>query len=59
VTVQTPHGAVTVKVGKLDGKVLQAAPEFESCKSLAEQARVPIKDIYDSALRAFPPSLLK
>ena len=59
ITVQTPYGAVTVKVGKLDGKVLQAAPEFESCKKLAEQAKVPIKEVYDAALRAFPPSLLK
>ncbi len=59
VAVQTPHGAVTVKVGKLDGKVLQVAPEFESCKKLADQAGVPIKEIYDTALRAFPPSLLR
>ena len=59
VTVQTPHGSVTVKVGKLDGKVLQAAPEFESCKKLAEQAKLPLKEIYEAALRAFLPSLLK
>jgi uncharacterized protein (TIGR00299 family) protein len=59
VTVQTSYGSVTVKVGQLDGKVLQAAPEFESCKKLADQANVPIKEVYDAALRAFPPSLLK
>jgi pyridinium-3,5-bisthiocarboxylic acid mononucleotide nickel chelatase len=59
ITVQTPHGSVTVKLGKLDGKVLQAAPEFESCKKLADQAKVPLKEIYEAALRAFPPSLLK
>jgi uncharacterized protein (DUF111 family) len=58
ITVQTPYGGVTVKVGKLDGKVLQAAPEFESCKKLADQAGVPIKEVYDAALRAFPPSLI-
>jgi uncharacterized protein (TIGR00299 family) protein len=57
-TVQTPHGAVTVKVGRLDGKVLQAAPEFESCRKLAEQAKVPLKEIYEASLRALPPSLL-
>jgi pyridinium-3,5-bisthiocarboxylic acid mononucleotide nickel chelatase len=57
VTVQTPYGSVTVKVGKLDGKVLQAAPEFEVCKKLAEQANLPIKEVYEAALRAFPPSL--
>ena len=59
VTVQNPHGTVTVKVGRLDGKVLQAAPEFESCRKLAEQAKVPLKEVYEAALRAFPPSLLK
>ena len=59
VTVQTPYGAVTVKVGRLDGKVLQAAPEFESCRKLAEQAKVPLKEIYEAAVRAIPPSLLE
>jgi pyridinium-3,5-bisthiocarboxylic acid mononucleotide nickel chelatase len=58
-TVQTPHGPVTVKVGKLNGKVIQAAPEFESCRKLAEQAKLPVKEIYEAALRAFPPSPLK
>jgi uncharacterized protein (TIGR00299 family) protein len=59
VTVQTPHGAVTVKVGRLNGKVLQAAPEFESCRKLAEQAKMSLKEIYEAALRAIPASLLK
>ena len=58
-TVQTPHGAVTVKVGRLDGKVMQAAPEFESCKKLAERANVPVKEVYEAALRALPPAILK
>ena len=57
--VQTPHGAVTVKVGRLDGKVMQAAPEFESCKKLAEEAKVPVKEVYEAALRALPPAMRK
>jgi len=57
--VQTSHGGVTVKIGSLNGKVVQAAPEFESCKKLAEQAKVPLKEIFEAALRALPPSLLK
>ena len=32
-TVKTKFGNVTVKIGKLNGKVVQAAPEFESCKN--------------------------
>jgi uncharacterized protein (DUF111 family) len=49
-TVQTTYGEVAIKLGKLDGKTLQAAPEFESCKKLAAQAQVPIKLIYEAAL---------
>jgi uncharacterized protein (TIGR00299 family) protein len=48
-TVKTPFGEVTMKLGKLDGKVLQAAPEFESCRKLAEEKKVPLKRIYEAA----------
>jgi uncharacterized protein (DUF111 family) len=51
-TVKTPFGKVTVKVGKLNGKVLQAAAEFESCRKLAEQKKVPLKEIYEAAVKA-------
>ena len=50
--VQTVHGDVAVKLGKLDGRVVQAAPEFESCRKLAAAARVPIKEIYEAAAKA-------
>lgn len=51
-TVKTPFGDVTVKLGKLDGQVVQAAPEYESCKRAAEQAGVPLKQVYEAANRA-------
>jgi uncharacterized protein (TIGR00299 family) protein len=54
VTVNTPHGPVAVKLGKLDGQVLQAAPEYESCRRLAEQAGIPLKQVYEAALRTLP-----
>jgi uncharacterized protein (TIGR00299 family) protein len=50
-TVKTQYGEVTVKLGKLDGKIVQAAPEFESCKKVAEQAKVPLKTVYEAASR--------
>ena len=55
VTVKTPFGDVTVKLGKLDGQVVQSAPEYESCKRLAEQANVPLKQVYEAANRAVQP----
>jgi pyridinium-3,5-bisthiocarboxylic acid mononucleotide nickel chelatase len=51
-TVQTPYGEVTVKLGKLDGRIIQAAPEFESCRKVAGQAGVPLRKVYDAANRA-------
>ncbi len=50
--VATRFGKVTVKLGKLGGTVIQAAPEFESCKKLALKAKVPVKQVYDAAGRA-------
>jgi pyridinium-3,5-bisthiocarboxylic acid mononucleotide nickel chelatase len=52
VTVKTPHGPVAVKLGKLSGKVVQVAPEFESCKAAADKADVPVKEAIESARRA-------
>ena len=52
VKVQTELGEVEVKLGKLDGRRLQAAPEFESCRKLAAQLGVPLKQVYEAALRA-------
>ena len=51
-TVKTPFGNVAVKIGRLDGRVVQTAPEFESCKKLAERAKVPLKQIYEAAVKA-------
>lgn len=52
VTVNTSFGDVTIKLGRLDGRVVQAAPEFESCKKLAVQAKVPVKAVFEAALRS-------
>ena len=58
-SVKTPFGEVAVKLGKLNGEVVQAAPEFESCRKLAELAGVPLKEVYEAAMRnlkAGPPN---
>jgi hypothetical protein len=49
VTVKTSFGEVAVKRGWLDGRVVQAAPEFESCRELAAKAGVPLKQVYEAA----------
>ncbi len=44
--VKTQFGEVTVKIGKLNGKIIHAAPEFESCKKLAAEKNVSLQEIF-------------
>ena len=52
IAVPTPWGEVRVKLGELNGAVVQAAPEFENCRQLAETAGVPLKEVYAAATTA-------
>jgi len=52
VTVKTQFGGVAVKLGRLNGRVIQWAPEFESCKQLAARAKVPLRQVYEAAVAA-------
>ncbi len=44
-TVKTVHGEVTVKLGFKGERLLQIAPEFESCRAIAERAGVPLREV--------------
>jgi uncharacterized protein (TIGR00299 family) protein len=52
-TVTTPWGPVRIKLGLRGDTVLNAMPEFEDCRALAEAAHVAIKDVQAAALAAF------
>jgi hypothetical protein len=54
--VRTPFGKITVKLGKVNGKVVHATPEFESCKKQAVRAKIPLKRVYEAAYRAISAS---
>jgi len=49
-TVKTPHGEVTVKLGYKGERLLQIAPEFESCRAVAERAGVPLREVQIAAM---------
>jgi uncharacterized protein (TIGR00299 family) protein len=53
VTVETPVGAVRFKIAWRDGKVVNAAPEFEDVARLAATNKLPVKDVQAIAIRAF------
>jgi hypothetical protein len=56
--VETPYGVIPVKCGVLDGKLVQAAPEYEACKRAALEHGVPVRLVYSEAARLAAPWLL-
>jgi uncharacterized protein (TIGR00299 family) protein len=53
VTVETPYGPVRVKVARREGKVVNAAPEFDDCQLLATEKSVPLKQVITAAEAAY------
>ena len=43
---QTPYGEVAIKLKILEGKVIQAHPEYEDCARIAEDLHLPVAQIY-------------
>jgi uncharacterized protein (DUF111 family) len=50
VSVTTEYGSIEVKLGILDGKIVNAMPEYEQVCSIARERNVPFAKIRDSAL---------
>jgi uncharacterized protein (TIGR00299 family) protein len=53
VEVTTSAGQIQIKIGRHDGKILQVAPEFESCLAAAQRTRQPLKRVYELAVETF------
>jgi uncharacterized protein (TIGR00299 family) protein len=52
-TVSTRFGDVRIKLASLNGTVTSYAPEYEDCRRLAAEHRVPLKIIMQQALQEF------
>ena len=48
-TVETPWGPIRVKAGRLDGEIVNLAPEFEECAAAASRAGVPVREVMAEA----------
>jgi len=53
VDVDTEYGTLVVKVARLRGSIVNVAPEFESCRAVADAREVPLKEVYAAAVSAF------
>ena len=53
VSVETPYGPVRVKLGRRGEQVLNAQPEFDDCHQLAQERKVPVKEVWAAAVAAW------
>jgi uncharacterized protein (DUF111 family) len=51
--VETRYGTVLVKVAWLDGRVVNAQPEYDDCAALASERGVPVKEVLAEAASAW------
>jgi uncharacterized protein (TIGR00299 family) protein len=51
--VDTPIGPIRFKVARRDGRVLNAAPEFDDCAAVAAARKMSIKDVQAIAMKAW------
>jgi uncharacterized protein (DUF111 family) len=53
VTVETEWGEVRLKVASMNGTVTNYSPEYEDCRRIAEEHRVPLKRVMQAAMEHF------
>jgi hypothetical protein len=50
-TRETKYGKIRFKLAKWEGKVVNFSPEYEDCKRLALEKKVPLKEVFEEAKR--------
>ena len=53
VSVPTPLGEVRIKISRVNGTILNATPEYEDCRRIAEERGVPLKQVIAAAAFEF------
>jgi uncharacterized protein (TIGR00299 family) protein len=53
IPVATPLGEIRMKVSRMNGRVLNAAPEYEDCQRIASEKGVPLKQVMAEATFQF------
>jgi len=53
VAIQTPWGEVRMKVANLNGSIANYAPEYEDCRRIADEHKIPLKQVMQEAIRRY------
>jgi pyridinium-3,5-bisthiocarboxylic acid mononucleotide nickel chelatase len=59
ITVETRWGNVRLKIGSMNGRVTNYAPEYEDCRKIAAQHHVPLKSVMQAALQGYSKQQIK
>jgi hypothetical protein len=51
--VKTTWGEVRMKIANLNGSVVNYAPEYDDCRRIAEEHKVPLKSVMQEAIRIY------
>jgi uncharacterized protein (DUF111 family) len=57
-TIETPFGAMQVKVKLLGGRVISAAPEYEECRRIAMERALSLEEVYEVARQAIQRTII-
>src|SRR5436853_1755759 len=52
-TVETPLGPIAGKLAVLPDGDVSFSPEFEACRRIAAERNVPLREVYETAMRAY------
>ncbi|MCU1221844.1 MAG: hypothetical protein JWN42_3041 [Candidatus Angelobacter sp.] len=53
VSVSTKWGAVRMKLANLNGSISNYAPEYEDCRQIAKEKKVPLKTVMQEAIKVY------
>lgn len=51
--VKTKYGAINIKIGSIGTGIKTISPEYKDCKKIADEKKIPLKDIYDLAKKSY------
>jgi uncharacterized protein (DUF111 family) len=52
-TVRTRFGEIRIKVASMNSTISSYAPEYEDCRRIAAEQRVPLKQVMQEAVQAY------
>lgn len=57
--IDTPLGPMLVKVKRIGGRIISAAPEYEECRRIAQERSLPLEEVYALASQSISSTIIE